>query len=292
MRRISGLISLMAVVVVAAGCAPAAEPVGAEPVGAPQAEPVGQALSASAEESAGNYSPPESSFGAVTCTVTEDSDGVDVDLDNLPDNGASVTVANCEAEARDGTMNASYSIQDDLVEAAAASFPFNFTMQGHFDVTATQGQATGTIAVDRTTSGRQDADSIGGSDAGSVVASLERLDARWTSEESYDWDTDYTQTGAVFGDGLMSLSGIWDIEMKYEQGDNSARVYANSTVMSLGTGLSLSSACPTHVVGGTLAATYDASNDDEEYSATLRVTWTGCGQSSTTYEQSAGTPGS
>lgn len=285
MRRITSLLPVAALVL-AAGCAPAAEPVSAEPVSAAQAQPVGNALSSTAEDSASSYSEAgaAAAFGAVTCTVTEDADGIDVDQDTIPDNGASVVISNCETEERNGIANASYSVTDDLVEAAAAMYPFNFTMIGHWDVTATAdaGQ-TGRVDVDRTISGNHDADSFGGSDAGSVAAELEGPNARVTSEESYAWDTGYTQTGAVFGDGLMSLSGEWNVEMTYEQGENSARVFANSTVMALGTGLQLSSSCPSHVVGGTLAATYAAGNNDEEFDATLNVTWNGCGSSTTTY---------
>lgn len=287
MRRLASLLPLAALVV--AGCTPAAEPVSAEPVSAAQAEPAGNALSSSAEDSAGSYSPDgaAAAFGAVTCTVTEDGDGIDVDLDQIPDNGASVTVANCETEERNGVANASYSVADDLVESAAAAFPFNFTMMGHWDVTAAGGvgpdAVSGRIDVDRTIAGHQDANSFGGSDAGSVSAALEGVNASVTSDESYAWDTGYTQNGDAFGDGLMSLNGEWSVEMTYRQGENEARVFANSTVLAVGTGLQLSSTCPTHVVGGTLAATYAAGDGENEFDATLNVTWNGCGSAVTTY---------
>jgi hypothetical protein len=288
MRRLTSLLAL-ALLVAATGCKPEAEPVSAEPVSAAQAQPAGNALSSSTEDSASSYSEDgaTSGFGTVTCTVTEDADGVDVDADNVPDNGASVTVANCQTDERNGIANASYSVTDDLVESSTAMFPFNFSIIGHWDVTAAGGVGpdayNGRIDVDRTIVATSDANSIGGSDEGSVSAELEGPDASVTSVEAYAWDTGYTQTGDLFGDGLMSLSGEWNVEMTYKQGENEARVFANSAVMAVGTGLQLSSSCPTHVIGGTLAATYAAGDGENEFDATLNVTWNGCGSSTTTY---------
>jgi hypothetical protein len=292
MRRLTFLLPLAALVV-ATGCKPEAEPVNAEPVNAAQAQPAGNALSSSAEESASSYSEEgATAFGGVPCTaVIDEGDGVDVDLDEVPDNGASFSLSNCENEERNGVANASYSVQDDMVESAAAMFPFNFTIVGHWDVTASGMDGSdaynGRIDVDRTISMNQSANSVGGSDEGSVSAELEGPNATVTSLEAYGWDTGYTQTGDIFGDGLMSLSGEWNVEMTYTQGENSARVFANSTVMALGSGLQLSSTCPTHVVGGTLAATYAADDGENEFDATLNVTWNGCGTSTTTYVANA-----
>lgn len=285
MNRLASLLPVVALLV-AGGCKPEAEPVGAEPVGAAQAEPVGSALAASTEESARSYSPGgATAFGTAACTITEENSG-DVDMDGILDN-SSVTVTNCETEERNGVMNASFSIVDDLVEAGAATLPFNFTVAGHFDVTATDGVGpdafTGSVNVDHTVSGNQTSNSIGGSDAGSVAASFEGANASLSSSESYAWDTGYTQTGAVFGDGLLSLNGTWNVELDYHEGESSASVFANSTVQAVGNGLELSSACATHVIGGSLAATYAAGDGENEFDATLTVTWTGCGVSSTTY---------
>ena len=294
MRLLSTAASL-SLLAVAVGCAPKeeAEP---KPIGAAQAQPAGNALSASIRESAGRYSPSGVGVGG-ECTVTYEGDNTDVDGDEIPDNVNSVTASNCTSERGDAVANAHYSVDDTVVESAAALYPFNFEIVGHWDITGNDGAGvTLSVAADRTITGNQDADSFGGSDDASVVAELEGPNYRIATSESYAWDSSYTQTGAVFGDGLMALDGEWNVEIEAENEDDSAAVYANSTVQTLNDGLQLSSACESHVVGGTLTATYDisasANEESGEASATLTVVFTGCGTHTVSYTETAGTPGS
>ena len=292
MNRLASLLPVAALFVVT-GCKPEAEPDGAQPVGAAQAQPVGNALSASVLESAGRYSPDGAAFGG-SCTVVYDGDSTDVDGDEIPDNGNSVTATNCLSERGDAVANASYSVDDTLVEAAAAVFPFNFSISGHWDITGTDGETTLSVAADRTITGNSDADSFGGADSASVSADVTAPNAHFSSDESYSWDTEYVHQGPLFGDGLMSLNGEWNVEMEAEQGEDSAAVYANATVATLGTGLQLSTACASHVVGGTMAATYDAGASENDQSAsvtaTLTVVFSACDVWTTTYTEAV-TPG-
>jgi hypothetical protein len=189
-------------------------------------------------------------------------------------------------------------VDDTLVEAAAAVYPFNFIVAGHWDIAGDDGAGvTLSVAADRTITGNQDADSFGGSDEASVVAELQAPNGRIATSESYAWDSSYTQTGAVFGDGLVALAGEWNVEMEAEDAEqNTASVYANATVQTLNDGLQLSSACESHVTGGTITATYDASaqSNDESgaASATLTIVFTGCGTHTVTYTEQLGQPGS
>ena len=290
MRRILTLAALVTL----AGCGPAAEPAGAKPVGPSQAEPAGNALTASAEESAGHYAPGGGALGfGGTCTITATDDGVDADGDEIPDNGASVVMTNCSDDTRQGVVNASYSVDDTVVEAGPAVYPFNFTLAGAFNVTAEGADGvTGVIDIDREASFHSDANSVGGSDDASVAASLSTANWSISSDEGYAWDTTYTMTTATFGDGTLTLEGGWNIEFKYEQGEDEYRAYANS-VVSAGAGLTLSAACPTHVVAGTLNATYEAGETGgDDGTAALVITWTGCGASNATWTAEATTPGS
>lgn len=289
MIRLATAASLAVLALAVTGCAPAEDEAEPKPVGAAQAQPVGNALSASVRESTARYSSSGAGFGG-SCTVTYVGDETDVDLDGIPDNENSVTASNCESERGDAVANASYSVDDTLVEAAEALYPFNFLVTGHWDVTGDDGAGvTLSVAADRTISGNQDADSFGGSDEASVEAEINTPNARFATLESYSWDSEYVQTGALFGDGNVTLSGEWNVEMEAEQDEESASVYANATVQTLGDGLQLSSACASHVVGGTMTATYDASanhnEDSGSVSATLTVTFTGCDAHTTAYSE-------
>jgi uncharacterized protein YaiE (UPF0345 family) len=291
--RITSLLSVVGLVAVA-GCAPQAEPVGAQPVGAAQAEPVGNQISASATESAKKYSAQGPAFGGESCTETYNGDPTDVDGDTIRDNLNSVT-ATCTGGG--GTANASFSIKDDLVEQVnPALFPWNLTITGHFDVEGTDGVATVTSSADRTTSVHSNASSFGGSDEASVDAEISTANASFSAAESYNWDSTYTQTEAApFGDGLMSLEGGWSVEADYQEGENEARIYADATVSADAPGLALDDACESHIVGGILRATYDAGAAENDESATvtatLTVTFTGCDAWSTTYSETVNPAG-
>ena len=291
--RATSLLSLLALVAVT-GCTDKAEPVGAKPVGAAQAEPVGNAISASTFETASKYSANGQAFGG-QCTETYSGDSTDADGDTVPDIMNSVVVSNCTDAESGGVVNASFSVVDDLVEQVnPALYPFNATFDGHFDVSATNAAegVTVSIAADQTFSVHQGATSFGGSDSASVATDFTAPDASFSADESYAWDSTYTQdtgTGSVFGDGLMSLTGGWNVEMEAHQGDDSATVYANATVAAQAPGLVLDDACPSHVVGGVLTATYDAGaaeNDDSAtVSATLTVTFSACDSWTTAYTE-------
>lgn len=278
-----------------AGCSGGAEPVTAEPVTAPQAQQAGNALSASAEESAGSYSEggPIASFGG-GCSTTATDDGVDADLDDVPDNGASVVVTNCSAEERGGVMNASYLVQDTLVEAGAAQFPFNFLVEGSFDVTAEGPDGTGQIAAGRTIEVFSDADSIGASDETSLEAQLTGVNGGvFRSDENRLWNTEYVQsmTSGTFGDGTLVMSGEWNIEFTFENDQAEYRAYANAMVHT--EGLQLEADCPTHVVAGTLNAAYEAGESGgDDGIASIVVTWSGCGVSAATWDAEGTVPSS
>lgn len=291
--RTTSLLSLVALVAMT-GCTPEAEPVGAKPVGAAQAEPVGNAISASTFETAGKYSANGQAFGG-SCTETYSGDSTDADGDTVPDIMNSVVVSNCTDPESGGVVNASFSVVDDLVEQVnPALYPYNATFDGHFDVSATNANegVTASIAADQTFSVHQDATSFGGSDSASVVSDFTAPNASFSANEDYAWDSTYTQdtgVGSVFGDGLMSLSGGWNVEMEAQQGEDSATVFAHATVAAQAPGLVLDDACASHVVGGVLTATYDAgaSENDESatVTATLTVTFSACDTWTTAYTE-------
>lgn len=274
-------------VIAAAGCSGGAEPVHAEPVHAQNAGQAGNALSASAEESAGSFRQegPAASFGG-GCSISAIDDGVDVDLDGIPDNGASVTVTNCAAEERGGVMNASYSVSDTLVEAGPAQYPLNFLVSGRFDVTAEGAEGSGQVDVSRVVEVFSGEASIGSSDATSVEATLTGPNGGvFTSDENRTWDTEYIQsmTSGTFGDGTLVLNGAWNLEFKFEHDDQVYRAYANAAVHT--NGLEVRADCPTHIVGGSLSAFYAAGETGgDDGIAAIVVTWTTCGASSTTFD--------
>ena len=295
MRTLTGALFVASITL--AGCGQPAEPANAQPVGAGQAGQAGNALSASAEESAGTFTedgPAPAGFGGVACTVDATDDGVDADADTIPDNGASVVVTNCVAEERGGVMNASYSVSDTLVEAGQAQFPYNFLMEGAWDVAAEGPNGSGAVAVSRSVEIFSDADSIGAIDEASVEASLTGPNGgTFTSDEGRTWSSEYVQstTSATFGDGTLVFDGEWNLEFEFanEAEDQEYRAYANGTVHT--DGLEVRADCATHVVGGSLSAIYEAGETGgDDGIAAIVVTWSGCGASSTTFDVDATPP--
>lgn len=282
--------SILPVLALVAGCQAGAQPTGAQPVGAQNAQPVGGSLASSMESSAGSYGPDggagflaRRAFGTAPCESAT-TDVTDVDQDGIPDDPYTLTFTDCTGgtELGAGTLNGTYTLDDTLVETPL-TYPFNFSIDADVVIEGESERGVGTIEVSHGVLAHQDATSFGTDESGSVSARLEAANgAVWQSNESFDWSGSYEPGAAVFGDGQLDMSGAWSIEASYTDADgNDYDVFANSTVDTT-TPLQLDVTCATHIVSGAIDATFESS---EEGSATLTVTWTACGQHTVTFTE-------
>lgn len=98
--------------------------------------------------------------------------------------------------------------------------------------------------------------------------------------EAFNWDMVLTVTGFQPGNdapaGSLEVDGGWDVRIRnfFEDFEHAAST-AVETVVPLG----LDPACPTNIVSGEVAASFDG----EEGTATINVTWTGCGSHTVEY---------
>ena len=269
-------------VAVVTGCSGGSHRTG--PVDGATAPAAGSSLGDSSESSAGGFggaSGPGFAPGAGGCTTGtmthSPANPVDTDQDNTPDT-VTFTFANCAVVGSNGTetLNGTVSVADGT--PTVPDFDFTATHDVHIDL-AGAGTHAGESATIHVTGSR----SATGTAAGPTYTMMDETanDGTLTKgaeihhvSDSKTWNVSFTPStawtpGTQLVGGALSIAGTWSVHVD-DKG-------ADATLTS--TGLMTLQSCMTHLVAGSITATYAGTNGN----STITVTWSGCGQRAVTY---------
>jgi hypothetical protein len=196
----------------------------------------------------------------------------DPDMDNIP---TDATLTYDCTETEDG-LTGTLTVED--TEPTTAAWAFSGSADLHSSLT--EGKAS--IVVDRngTLVGTQTSATgpFGLARTLDVTTSLTAATgASATIDESTDWTLTFTPgaswtPGSTVVGGTLAVSGSWQVTI----GDDKA-----DATLATPTALTVDPTCATRVTGGVATATWM----DGASSATLTVTWTGCGEHAATFAE-------
>jgi hypothetical protein len=209
--------------------------------------------------------------------ITLSGDTSDPDADAIPTNA--MLTYNCTVTdgGFTGTLTGTLGVEDDQPTAVAWAFTgaadlhASLTGTGQAAVTthrsgelvATQASDAGPFAIARTLDVTTDLTGVAGNSV--------------SIDESTDWTLTFTPTtgwtpGTPITGGGLAAEGSWHVSVGADSAD---------ATLATPTPLTIDPTCATRVTGGVATATWAA----QAKSATLTVTWTGCGARTATFTE-------
>lgn len=241
-----------------------------------EAKAGGNALAASLEDAAAIYGPITLGATFAADCATPSGDASDPDNDSIPANA--ILTYDCSARrlGYTGTLAGTTSIADDEPNAVAWAFTgdasLHASLTGPFGgsmVTDTDGSI---VASQQSVVGPYDLSLL--LDVVTVITNVRGIETRVS--ENIDWTVSFTPQvqwtpGGVVVTGALATDGSWNV---------AAGKHEAEATLSTPTPLTLTPSCATRITAGLVRATF-ASGAGE---ASISVQWSGCGQSTVSYE--------
>ncbi len=245
-----------------------------------QVKAAGDALGNGIENSAATYGPMTGSGADSTC-VTLTGDPADPDGDAIPNDATLNYDCTAQALGYTGMLTGKLNVVDDDPETLAWAFTGSADMSASLtgpgsasltsdwtgSLVGSQVTALGPYALDRTL----DVETVfasGGGDLGGARTMT-------TVIEDNDWTVTFTPRatwtpGGVVVDGTLDATGAWNVTVDDQ---------TLTATLATPTALTVTPSCETLLTAGVATGSYPVEGGG---TATITVTWTGCGQRSVT----------